>query len=242
MRQLVAHSGRFGKIRIYERLEDGARYFMTGASVQTLIDADGVSLFGYINACKILLRPFRKILMLGGGGGSLASMLARKGHVVTVVDIDPVAEEVARAYFGLDKRVRWLTDDARTFPFTVRARYDAVMVDACTDLGTDSRFFNPYWLARAMTACRPKGVLLLNLALEAAKIGYGRTIAEAVSRLGFHAELLQPDDGWEGNEILQISRRARPALIGPSDIHSRPAESRTYLMSLRRMSLQPSSP
>ena len=46
--------------------------------------------------------------------------------------------------------------------------------------------------------------------------------------------LLRPEDGWEGNELLLAAGAPfRPAL-GAADIFTRPAESRSYLLSLKQ--------
>ena len=85
MHELTQREGQFGSIRVLERKRDGARLYCIKSSVQTMIGRDGVSLFGYVHAAKLLLKPSRTVLLIGGGGGSLATMLARQGRAVTVV-------------------------------------------------------------------------------------------------------------------------------------------------------------
>lgn len=237
MKQLAIYDGPFGKVRIIERLCDGARSYSMGGGLQTLIDATGISLFGYVNALKLLLNGRKKVLMLGGGGGSLATMLARKGHSVTVVDIDPMAEEIARRFFDLDSRVRWFTEDGLTFPDRCRAKYDAVVVDACTGKGTVPAFTRPEWLSGVMNICADSGVLMLNLAYNLINEGSlaidGFALADEMSRLGFHSVLLRPEDGWEGNELLILSRTRPTINLRTHEILNRPAEARSYLLSLR---------
>jgi 2-polyprenyl-3-methyl-5-hydroxy-6-metoxy-1,4-benzoquinol methylase len=58
---------------------------------------DGVSAFGCVHAANPLPANAGSLLVIGGAGGSFATMMARRGYRVTVVDIDPVAEELARA-------------------------------------------------------------------------------------------------------------------------------------------------
>ncbi len=205
--------------------------------MQTLVNSTGVSLFGYVNALKLLLRGRKRILMLGGGGGSLATMLARAGEWVTVVDIDPMAENIARRYFNLDSRVRWFTTDGLTFPTRCRTKYGAIVVDACTSTGTVAGFTRPAWIADTMSKVEPDGFLALNLAfnlLDDGKIPIdGFALAKEMSILGFHTVLLRPEDGVEGNEILVVSRQPNIVTLRKSDIMQRPAESRRYLHSLK---------
>lgn len=237
MKQLALYKGPFGRIRIIERLSDGARSYSMGGGLQTLVDSAGTSLFGYVNALKLLLKDRRTVLMLGGGGGSLATMLARKGHEVTVVDIDPLAENVARQYFDLHPGVRWLTEDGLTFPDQCENTYEAIVVDACTGRGTVPAFARTEWLSGAMRLCGETGVLMLNLAYNLIGDGTtafdGFTLADEISHLGFYTTLLRPEDGWEGNELLIISRTKISAKLTAADILDRPAEARSYLLSLR---------
>jgi len=244
MRSLAVRHGVFGKIRIVERVSDGARFYLPGGSVQSLVDEAGVSLLGYVNALKLMLRGRRRVLVIGGGGGSLPTMLARKGHSVEVVDIDPVAEELAREFFWLDPRVEWITEDALTLldsrpESRSRPLFDAIVVDACTTQSTVSAFTDPDWLAEAMNWTVPGGTVLVNLSYEEPPPDVGLNLADALAERGYHAVLLQPQYGWEGNEILQISRTPSPVAFARTDVLARPAEARSYLLSLNAYQAAP---
>ena len=130
-RLLARREGRFGSIRVLERKSDGARLYCMEGSLQTLMLAGGDSAFGYVHALKLLLGDARQVLLIGGAGASLASMLVRRGHEVTVVDIDPAAEELARDFFSLHAEVQWVTTDSLTFLDSHPAEFDAIVVDAC---------------------------------------------------------------------------------------------------------------
>ena len=239
MRQLTKLEGRFGLIRILERIDDGARAYVTGASYQTLIDAAGTSLFGYVNAFKILLRGRKTVLMFGGGGGSLATMLARKGKNVTVVDIDPLAEQLARDYFQLDPKVTWHTADALTYLADSPERFDAIVVDACTSLRTQEAFTDPDWLCYAAQHLTAGGLTLINLAYDDTDVSFGRELAQALADRGLHTSLYLPDDGWEGNELLLASDSPIRSSLALKDILERPSEAQSYLMSLRQSRYDP---
>lgn len=166
MRELARQRGRFGHIRILERKSDGARLYCIDSSVQTMIQADGVSIFGYVHAAKLLLMPAHTILIIGGAGGSLATMFARTGRSVTVLDVDPAAEALARDYFGLDPRVRWVTGDLSSFYSMHGEVFDAVCVDACDADGLVGGFDDPDLLIGLMKVACPDGSLVLNLVHE----------------------------------------------------------------------------
>ena len=50
-----------------------------------------------------------EILIVGGAGGTLATMLWRLNKRVTIVDIDPLAFKIARRYFALPSGIRCVT-------------------------------------------------------------------------------------------------------------------------------------
>jgi spermidine synthase len=233
MRVLARQQGRFGLIRILERVSDNARLYCIDASVQTMIQPDGVSMFGYVHAAKLLLMPARKILIVGGAGGSLATMLARVGRVVTVLDVDPAAENLAREYFGLDPRVRWITGDLASFYDTHDEIFDAVCIDACDGDGLVAGFEDAEALIALMKVACPDGSLVLNLVREDGAPPWGGSLAAAIAARGYNATLYRSEDGWEGNELLHVRARGPTDSLFVSDVRARPTEARTYLMSLR---------
>lgn len=233
MRVLARREGLFGPIRILERKSDGARLYCLRDSVQTMVQADGVSVFGYVHAAKLLLKAARTVLVIGGGGGSLATMLARRGCDVTVVDVDPAAEELARSYFSLDERVRWFT--AEPFPFIEACNtfYDAVVVDACNADGLVAPFNDTDVLIKVLRRVCPDGSLVLNLVHEDGAPPWGRALARKIAAQGLNITLYSADLGWEGNEVLHVRAHGPTDVLDAHDLSQRAAETRTYLMSLR---------
>jgi spermidine synthase len=173
-------------------------------------------------------------------------MLARKGHEVTVVDIDPMARHVARRFFQLDSRIEWVTADGLTFLVGCRHQYDAIVLDACTSDGTVDGFAAANWIEMAMSKITPGGVLMLNLAYGLSVNGMvptdGFGLSEKLSSRGFYSVLLRPEEGWEGNEILMVSYCPKPIRLRRSEIMRRPVEARSYLLSLRFYRRKPSQP
>ena len=233
MRVLARREGLFGPIRILERKSDGARLYCVKGSVQTMVQADGVSVFGYVHAVKLLLKSARTILMIGGGGGSLATMLARQGADVTVLEVDPVAEELARTYFGLDERVHWLTTEPFSFLEACNAVYDAVVVDAFNADGVVAPFDDANVLISILRRACPNGSLVLNLVHEDGAPLWGGPLADRIATLGFNVTLYLADLGWEGNEVLHVRAEGPTDVLARPDVSQRPPEVRTYLMSLR---------
>jgi 2-polyprenyl-3-methyl-5-hydroxy-6-metoxy-1,4-benzoquinol methylase len=233
VKELVRQQGRFGHIRILERESDGARLYCIDSSVQTMIQADGVSMFGYVHAAKLLLMPARKILIVGGAGGSLATMLARTGRAVTVLDVDPVAEALARDYFGLDPSVRWVTGDLPSFYSMHHEVFDAVCIDACDADGLVGGFDDPDMLIALVNLACPEGSLVLNLVQEDGAPPWGPLLAAEIAARGLNVTRYHAEEGWEGNELLHIRARGPTDGLRVADVQRRPPEARTYLLSLR---------
>jgi len=239
MRVLTHREGLFGPIRILERKSDGARLYCVRDSVQTMVQPGGVSLFGYVHAAKLLLKSARNVLLIGGAGGSLATMLARQGCDVTVIDVDPAAEELARTYFDLDARVHWLTTEPFAFIEICTTPYDAVVVDACNADGLVAPFNDADVLIDVLRRVCPRGSLVLNLVHEDGAPPWGRALAKKIAGFGLNVTLYRPEDGWEGNEILHVRAHGPTDVLAARDVSHRPPETRTYLMSLRAQTPRP---
>lgn len=76
-----------------------------------------------------LKRKPQSALILGMGGGILATELSKKNIKVTAVELDARVAEVARNYFGLDKNVHVILDDARHALYRLDQKYDLVVLD-----------------------------------------------------------------------------------------------------------------
>src|SRR5580693_7621722 len=91
------------EIVIQQDNASGATAYWQDTDNQSLADRRGVSLADYIHALYGFLRQgkSRHVLMIGCGGGTLATMLRRVGVRVTLVDIDPASFAVARRFFHM---------------------------------------------------------------------------------------------------------------------------------------------
>ncbi len=82
----------------------------------------------------LLEKPARSALVLGLGGGVIASQYAYFHPDVQVdgVEIDPAVIRVAREYFGLSPATRVHDQDGRIFAARATTKYDVIVVDAYT--------------------------------------------------------------------------------------------------------------
>lgn len=233
MKELARREGAFGTIRILEQAEDGARIYMIGETVQTQVDRNGVSVSGYVHAMELLLGSAGSVLMIGGGGGGLATMLARAGKRVTVVDIEPAAEDLARRYFWPGPNVHWVTADALSFARAGRTTFDAVVVDACDGTGIVRPFNEADTLAWLLDQTSPAGALVVNLARNDDLPTHGRSLARQLAHRGLSATLYSAREGEEGNEVLHVRKTGRTRTLTVAGYGRRSPGARVYLMSLQ---------
>lgn len=122
----------FGEIEILKCRATGSRVYLQAGCYQTETDESGVSLVPYIHAIFgfLMQASARNVLMIGCGGGSLGTMLAKAGVRVTIVDDNPAAFRIARDYFGLPRTIDCHVADGREFLLGTGRRYEAIVMDA----------------------------------------------------------------------------------------------------------------
>ena len=245
MRELARRKGLFGLIRVMERPEDGARLYYIGDSLQSLRLRDGGSGFAYVRLAHALLRNASNVLVIGGGAGCIANMLARDGCNVTVIDIDPAAHKLARKYFKLDKRIRWLTTDPFTFLAERTPVFDAVFIDACDARGLVPPFHEPRVLAELLRERRAADELVLNIPRAPEAPLWGDALAAKLAWRGLNVALFSSNSGVEGNELLHVSTRQRATDANPFRAgipENWPPEVRDYMQGLRVHVPEPGTP
>ena len=132
MIKLKVVESEFGTVTISRRKLTGTILYEQGGVYQSEADSSGVSLATYIHAIFGLISQTkaRKILMLGCGGGTLATMLDRTGCSVTIVDVNEASFTLAKQHFSLPDSVECHVADAKSFLLSDTHSYDAIIHDA----------------------------------------------------------------------------------------------------------------
>jgi len=122
----------FGPINISKNPATGALIYQVGGRQQGAVDSNGTSLAYYIHAIFGLLTQAKghNILMIGGAGCTLGTMLARAQRKVTIVDVNRESFVVARQHFGLSNSVICHVAEGELFLRGATDTYDAVVLDA----------------------------------------------------------------------------------------------------------------
>ena len=131
---LAAIETELGTIKVAQERLSGSLVYLQGGCYQSEADPNGISLAPYVHAIYglILQKMARNVLMIGCGGGTLATMLANADHDVVIVDINRASFFVARKYFKLPATVACHVSDGKSFlrrPETLTS-YDAIVMDA----------------------------------------------------------------------------------------------------------------
>jgi spermidine synthase len=127
-------------------------------------DRYGVSLAEYIHAMFGLLRraKSRDVLMIGCGGGTLATMLHRVGVNVVIVDIDPASFQIAHDYFHLPRAIECHVADGKKYLQKETRRFDAIVLDAYSAEEIPKHLVTSAFFDLAKTRMRPRNAILLS--------------------------------------------------------------------------------
>ena len=174
------------------RFDDGTAAL--NQSCQLLAEPQHLA-FDYTRAMAAVLLlwqpPPQRVLLIGVGGGSIATALtvARPGVDIDAIEIDPAVLEVAQRYFGLvaGPRLRLHAADGRDFVAAARARgvsYDSVLLDAFDANGIPPALFSEEFLRDARAVLAPGGVFLANtIAGSASYVQETRNVNRVFARI-----------------------------------------------------------
>jgi predicted O-methyltransferase YrrM len=215
----LKHASKYGVITLRFRKKSCTLTYAQKGGNQSTADCNGVSLDAHIHALYglTLQRPGKNVLMIGCGGGTLGSMLARAGRQVSIVEIDPVSFTLARSYFGLPRDVACHVGDGLAFMQKTRRRYDIVIIDAFTGENIPDHLKGAAFFAAAGRCLRRDGIALVNVCLERKSDLTADRIAAGFKERGRPVRLLD-SPGGERNAIVlagDVSKLRRPKLLIP---------------------------
>lgn len=153
-----------GHIQITQA-KDGTVTFLQNGVFQSQADRHGVSTAGYIHVMAHLMAQVQpgRVLIVGGAGGTLATLMHRAGCRVTMLDINGYAFTIARRYFQLPAGVHCVEEEGYQYLMRSNEQFDAIALDAFDDKGhippalTRTTFFR---LVREALA--PGGMAVMN--------------------------------------------------------------------------------
>jgi len=189
----------------------GGISFWEKSDNHSVADRHGISLADYIHAFYFFLRQAksRHVLMIGCGGGTLATMLRRVGVTVTIVDIDGRNFEIARTYFNMPTDIECHVADGRDFLRRERRRYDAIVVDAYSNSAIPKHFMKRAFYDLVKSRLRARGtIVLVNLMAknddDHAPDRFARLLKKTWSKVRLLDSL-----GWDNRNVIAAAGTVR---------------------------------
>lgn len=124
----------------------------------------------------------KNMLIWGLGAGVFARKMAEAGTQVTVIEIDPASEKVAREHFGLPTSVKVIIGDARTETLKLPEKYDVIVLDAFSGDTPPFHLLTKEAFDSLRECLAPEGLILANI-VGAARGEGSRVVASVVKTL-----------------------------------------------------------
>jgi spermidine synthase len=222
---LAERKSRFGAITILKKEATGSLLYVQDDSFQSEADGNGVSLVAYIHAIFGLVEQTngKSVLMIGCGGGTLATMLATIGRELTVVDIDAHAFQLARQYFGFPDHITCRVADGSQFLLSEHATYDAVVVDAYMGGCIPEHLTSAVFFALVKPRLNAQGSIFVNVHLQDDFDDAADQVASAMASVWPDTRILDRQGYPHRNAIVMaggVSELQRPMLTMCPQIQS----------------------
>ncbi|HKQ92466.1 MAG TPA: fused MFS/spermidine synthase [Blastocatellia bacterium] len=153
----------YGDLVVSDR--DGVRYlFLNGVQQGSMIGDVSYAKYAYgLERLATVKGVPKTVLIWGLGPGVYARAMAETGSKVTVIEIDPMSEKVAREYFGLPASVRVIIGDARTETSRLTEKYDVIVLDAFSGDSPPFHLLTREAFADLKRRLAPDGLVVANI-------------------------------------------------------------------------------
>ena len=194
--------------------------YWQGEYHQSAADRHGISTADYIHAMHFFLMQAqaRDVLMIGCGGGTLATMLYRSGVKTVVVDLHAFSFDVARKYFALPEAVETHTGDGIAWLKAHRHRFDAIVLDAFGEGGMPPVFMQPSFFKLARSRMTEDGLFLMNVIVADDEDSTPDDLVRRMRREWPKVRLLDTDGWTDRNAVIAAGRVAglkKPVVLMP---------------------------
>ena len=186
---------------------------------QSAADGRGISTADYIHAMYFFLRQVKAkdVLMIGCGGGTLATMLHRSGVKVTVVDLHKLSFDIARDYFHMPREIPCHVADGIAYLKKHRARHDALVLDAFGEGGMPAKFMRPEFFKLAKSRLKPRNSLfLMNVIVADDDDATPDNLVRTLRRLWSRVRLLDTDGWVDRNAVIAagaVTKLTKPRIL-----------------------------
>ncbi len=105
----------------------------------------------------------KTVLIWGLGAGVYARAMAEAGSQVTVIEIDPMSQKIAREHFGLPASVKVIIGDARTETVRLTEKYEVIVLDAFSGDSPPFHLLTREAFADLKERLEPNGLVVANI-------------------------------------------------------------------------------
>lgn len=153
----------YGDLVVSDR--NGVRYlFLNGVQQGSMIGDVSYAKYAYgLERLATVKGVPKTVLIWGLGPGVYARAMAEAGSEVTVIEIDPMSEKVAREYFGLPASVKVIIGDARTETSRLTEKYDVIVLDAFSGDSPPFHLLTREAFADLKKRLAPDGLVVANI-------------------------------------------------------------------------------
>ncbi len=228
----------YGTIHVSRVRATGALTYDVGGRRQAAADGNGTSLAYYIHAIFGLLTQMkaRDILMIGGAGCTLGTMLARAQRKATIADVNPAAFAVARQHFSLPETVACHVADGEAFLREQARTYDAVVLDAFHGDEIPAHLLSPQFFALVRERLSPGGALFANILVKHDFDDSADRAARDMKGVWADVRMLDTMGQCDRNAIVMAGRVARlrpPEMLLRPQINARTIDSELRALRFR---------
>jgi spermidine synthase len=214
MQLLARFCGPHGEIAVMEDRATGARHYREGGVSQSCVLPGGEAGVEYVRLMAALLADGASVLLLGCGGGSLATMLHRGGSSVTILDVNPVSFELARTFFWMPGGIKCIVGDMRAHMRKQTGTFDAIGIDVGGPDFSYEEVLDRATVARVRHALRDGGRIAVNISCQTPHDPMPGRIAERFKAEGLDVWMFMEGAASAGElnaVILATARREKPA-------------------------------
>jgi len=228
-------SSDFGTIDILKSRSTGMVIYYVDGSNQSVADSHGISLAPYVHALfgLLSLAKARTILIIGCGGGTLATMLAHARRKVTMIDINPVSFSLAKQYFSLPDTVVCHVEDGKSFLRNDKASYDAIVLDAFHGDQTPSHLNSPRFFELVRDRLKDRGAVFVNVSVDNDFDDHADRVANRMTSVWQNVRVLDSEGVQGRNAVVMAGRVAH--LRAPYLIVTPETDANAIDKSLKRM-------
>ncbi len=214
MHILARFPGPNGEIRITEERGTGARSYFEGGVEQSRVLPGGEAGVPYIALMAELLSGRRRALVVGCGGGSLATMLHQRASRVTMIDVNPASFALARAFFWLPECITCVEADMRDFARTDKRTYDAIGIDVGGPRFSYARVLSPSAARHVRRRLAQGGRIAINISCETPDDAMPARIAGMFADQGLDVWMFKEDERGRQVNIVILAAAAAEAASG----------------------------